>query len=143
MEKEQIVITNSARETEKEGEKFAGQIEVGDVIVLTGNLGSGKTTFVQGVAKGLSIKNRVISPTFVLVKRHRGKLAGQKINLYHIDLYRIEVGDVKNLVGDIFEDENGIFIFEWGEKGEVLNPGWNISFEISSEKRKIKILKNE
>ncbi|KKQ94881.1 MAG: Hydrolase, P-loop family, partial [Candidatus Levybacteria bacterium GW2011_GWA2_40_16] len=64
MEKETEFITKSARETEDLGQKLAHNFRIGNVVILTGELGAGKTTFVQGVAKGFLVKSRVISPTF-------------------------------------------------------------------------------
>lgn len=131
-------ITNSSEETEKLGEEFAKELIGGDIICLYGNLGSGKTTFVKGLAKGLGIKSRIISPTFVLIRQHR-------INfkfLYHIDLYRLENGeDIKGLgLEDLFKDKNSIIVIEWAEKlGELLPENRiDIFFEIlNEEKRKI------
>lgn len=139
---EKEFITHSARETEDLGSKLAHNFKIGDIIILTGELGAGKTTFVQGVAKAFNIKSRVISPTFILLRRHRGKFDRRKITLYHIDLYRLENSeDIKNLgLEDIFEDTNGIFFIEWGEKHEYLKASWAISFEIlGKDKRRITV----
>ena len=141
---EKEFISHSARETEDVGIRFAKNLEVGEIVILTGELGAGKTTFIQGVAHAFNIKNRVISPTFVLVRKHRGKIGTQKINLYHIDLYRLEsLNDIKNLgLPDIFEDPYGIFLIEWGEKHEDLRSNWQIKFKITGAKqRKIEIIK--
>src|SRR3989338_10864882 len=131
MEKETEFITKSARETEDLGQKLAHNFRIGNVVILTGELGAGKTTFVQGVAKGFLVKSRVISPTFLLVRKHQGKDNGEKINLYHIDLYRLESSEIKTLgLEEIFEDVNGIFLIEWGEKHENLKASWDINFKI-------------
>ena len=133
--------TDSAFATEVAGISFSKKLKPGDIVLLTGELGAGKTVFVQGVAKGLNIKSRVISPTFVLVRKHRGKIDKKKINLYHIDLYRLEnPSEIKNLgLEDIFEDISGIFLIEWGRKHEYLKFTWEVSIEISNGKRKINI----
>src|SRR3990170_3860814 len=92
-------ITRSARETEDLGAKLAHNFRRGNIIILTGELGAGKTTFVQGVAKTFNIKSRIISPTFIFVRKHKGRIknheslrqdSGQAriMNLYHVDLYR-------------------------------------------------------
>ncbi|HVZ12350.1 MAG TPA: tRNA (adenosine(37)-N6)-threonylcarbamoyltransferase complex ATPase subunit type 1 TsaE [Patescibacteria group bacterium] len=146
MEEKQKFVTASARETEEVGFNFGKKLAPGNLVILNGQLGAGKTTFVQGVAKSLSIKSRIISPTFVLVRRHRGKIGIKKINLYHIDLYRMEgVSDINSLgLDDIFEDVTGIFLIEWGEKHENLVSNWNVDINDSGEnKRLIQITKNE
>lgn len=134
----QRFITHSFRETEEAGSTFAKNLKAGDIVILSGELGAGKTTFVQGVAKALNIKSRIISPTFVLVRTHHGKISSQKINLYHIDLYRLEDSlDIKTLgLEDIFEDVNGIFLIEWGEKHENLKGTWEVKFKITSDKER-------
>ncbi len=143
---EKEFVTKSARETENLGEKFAHNFQIGDIVVLTGELGAGKTTFVQGVARAFNVKSRIISPTFILVRKHKGKLADKKLNFYHIDLYRLEgSSDIKNIgLEDIFEDAGGIFLIEWGEKHGSLKSSWEINFEhVGDDKRKIIIRKNE
>ena len=90
-------ITTTARQTQKLGENFARKILAGKnkgpvVIGLQGDLGSGKTTFLQGFAKGLGIKEKVLSPTFVIMKRFviPAKAGIQFQNFYHIDCYRLK-----------------------------------------------------
>jgi len=152
MEEKTIFVARSARETEDLGSKLTHNFRMGDIVVLTGELGAGKTTFVQGVAKALNVKSRIISPTFVLVRRHKINLKSQMSNLkttsqnlktlYHIDLYRLESSEeIENLgLEDIFEDTNGIFFIEWGEKHEALKASWEINFEILEKgKRRITI----
>lgn len=86
------------------------------IVGLTGELGAGKTTFVQGFAKGLGIKDKIISPTFVLIRQH--KIPNTKKVLYHIDLYRLEsMEDIKHLgIEEIIGDPNNIVLIEWAEK---------------------------
>ncbi len=142
---EKEFITRSARETEDLGQKLAYNFKPGNITVLTGPLGAGKTTFVQGVAKAFKIKSRIISPTFVLLRKHKGKLDKHKINLYHIDLYRLGGSEINNIgLKDVFEDSNGIFFIEWGEKHEKLKASWEINFEImGKDKKKITLKSNE
>lgn len=141
---EKEFISHSARETEYLGEKLAHNFAPGHIILLHGELGAGKTTFVQGVAKAFNVKSRIISPTFILVRKHRGKFDKQKINLYHIDLYRLESSEIKKLgFEETFEDPNGIFIIEWGEKHESLKSSWEISFEILGKDRRKIMLQHE
>ena len=153
---EKEFITHSARETEDLGSKLAHNFETGDIILLHGELGAGKTTFVQGVAKAFNIKSRVISPTFILLRKHKVNLKSQMSNLkttsqnlrtlYHIDLYRLEDSEeIKNLgLEETFEDPYGMFLIEWGEKHEALKASWEINFEIlGKDKRKITLRSNE
>ncbi len=109
--------TYSHRETKKLAEDLSYKITKG-VIALTGELGAGKTTFVQGFAKGLGIKDKIISPTFVLIRQH--KFPGEKKILYHIDLYRLE-GDIniRHLgIEEIMSNPDNLVLIEWAEKIE-------------------------
>ncbi|OGM76424.1 tRNA (adenosine(37)-N6)-threonylcarbamoyltransferase complex ATPase subunit type 1 TsaE [Candidatus Woesebacteria bacterium RIFOXYA1_FULL_40_18] len=135
-------ITKSASETKSLGEKIAVDLAISHqplVIALTGNLGSGKTTFVQGFAKGLGLKARIISPTFILMRKY-----GE--NFYHVDLYRLEgniESEVRNLgIEDIWKDPKNIVVIEWAEKIKKMIPKsaqW-IKFEnLGKDERKITI----
>lgn len=140
---EKIIITKSDKETQKLGFEFSKKITHPAVICLYGNLGSGKTTFTKGFAKGLGIKERIISPTFMLVRQHKGK---DKIIFYHVDLYRLNSKqEIKNLgLDEVFEDKNGIVVVEWAEriKDEKPKKRWDICFEHLKEKtRKITFAK--
>lgn len=107
-------ITNSEKETRNLAKKIAQEFKL-NIIALTGNLGSGKTTFVQGFAKGLGIKEKIISPTFVLIRQHQ--IPNFKKMLYHIDLYRLEGEiDIKQLgIADLL-NEDSLILIEWAEK---------------------------
>jgi len=123
----QVFITNSFTQTQNLGKKFAEKLKTGGILALYGNLGSGKTTFVQGLAKGLGIKQKIISPTFIIIRKYniRLKIKDLRINnFYHIDLYRIESEkDVKELgLEEILEDPNNIIAIEWPEKIEKILP---------------------
>lgn len=129
---EKDFIRKSARETEDLAERFAHNFKPGDIILLTGAFGAGKTTFVQGVARKFNVKSRVISPTFVLVRTHKGQIKGEDINFYHIDLYRIEGRDeIKELgLEEFFEDKDGISFVEWGGKFDIIKPSWEVIFHV-------------
>ncbi len=143
--KEKTLITKSSTETKDFARKFAKSLKGGDVLLLYGNLGSGKTTFVQGLAEGLGIKERIISPTFIIVREHKVMMndKGLMINkFYHIDLYRVQ--DSKDIEGlgikEILNDPNNIVAIEWAEKLELLPKGIKINFEyISENERRISI----
>ena len=147
MEKE-TYITENAGQTQKIANAFVKNIMPGDSILLEGELGSGKTTFVQGVARSLKIKSRIISPTFVLVRKHKILRSNdQKIRaLYHLDLYRIDNPEELSDLGlsEIFQDPYGVVFIEWGEKSQNSRFAWKISFKVlSKNKREIIIRKNE
>lgn len=106
-------VVNSLRETNKLAKKFAKILSGGEVILFHGDLGSGKTTFIKSVGKYLGIKEDITSPTFNIVKQY----AGKKLNLYHLDLYRIsDESELEMLgIGDILNDPNGVIMVEWAE----------------------------
>ncbi|MDD2731060.1 MAG: tRNA (adenosine(37)-N6)-threonylcarbamoyltransferase complex ATPase subunit type 1 TsaE [Candidatus Portnoybacteria bacterium] len=135
-------ITNSAKETQavarKIIEKLASQPrQEALVLAMEGELGAGKTTFVQGLAKALGIKEKVLSPTFVIMRRFK--------NLYHIDCYRLSGGkDLKELgFEEIIKNPKKIVVIEWAERVKNVLPKdavW-LKFEHEEkEKRRIKIL---
>jgi len=138
-------ISKSDKDTKLLGKKIAEGIKEGTVVALTGNLGSGKTTFVQGMAKGLGIKQRIISPTFIIMRKYEIK-KGQLRSFYHVDLYRLE-GNIKsellNLgIADIMKSGSFLVVIEWAEKAKDFLPEktiW-IDFEtIKDNERKIRI----
>ena len=131
-----VFITNNSKETQKLGFDFAKILKKGDVVCLIGALGSGKTTFVQGLAKGLGIKNRIISPTFVIVRSYKLEV----LSFYHVDLYRIErEKDVEGLgMGEIINSKNNIVIIEWAEKLGKFCPQKRIDINFFYEKDNIR-----
>lgn len=136
--------TNSPQETKKLASDFARKLKGGEIIALFGDLGSGKTTFVQGLAKGLGVKERITSPTFIILNLHKAK---KELELAHFDLYRLNnEADLEGIgATDYLGKKNIISVIEWSEKAKKLLPKntiW-ISFEhIDENKRKI-IFKNE
>lgn len=109
-----IYITNSNTETEKVGEELAKSLKGSTLLLLTGNLGSGKTTFVKGLAKGLGIEKNISSPTFILLRTYK---APNKTVLNHIDLYRLDKIDFNNFgLEDLIMNNNSITVIEWAEK---------------------------
>lgn len=144
-------ITKSAQSTFNLGKKIGNYLtsssERGDIVIcLYGELGSGKTTFIQGLAKGLGISHLVPSPTFIIV-RHYGLTTDRFSSFYHIDLYRLE--DEKELEGlglnGFFSDPASICAVEWAEKLKKYLPKKRIDirFEIiDTNKRKITIVPN-
>lgn len=112
--------TTSAAETKKIASSLAKKIKSGGIVALIGNLGAGKTTFSQGFAKGLGIKENLISPTFILMREyHLGGGSGRHLGkLYHIDLYRLEDPKQMENIGleEIFDNPKNIVLIEWAEK---------------------------
>lgn len=108
--------TRSADATREAGEAFAKVLRPGDVVLLVGRLGAGKTTFVQGVAKGLGVNERVTSPTFVMVRQHQCAPETGIKTLHHADVYRTEsLGEISDLdLGELVE-ESAVALVEWGD----------------------------
>lgn len=108
--------THSADETIAFGRELAPTLAGARMVVLTGDLGAGKTTLVKGIAEGLRAASQddVTSPTFTLIHEYRGP----KINLYHVDLYRIETLRELDTLGldELFADDQNLVLLEWGEK---------------------------
>ena len=131
-------ITQAYDETLALGAKFAQGLRRGDVVCLFGELGSGKTAFVKGMAKGLKIAPaRVHSPTFTLMNIYEGR-----VPLYHFDLYRIRAVDLFGLGYEEFFYGNGITAVEWSERLEGLLPEdhWHVTLaHAGDDKRSITI----
>lgn len=124
-------LSNSLTETQKIAREFAKILKGGEVVALYGELGTGKTVFVQAVAKQLGIKSRIKSPTFVLVRNY--PLPNKKnINLFHLDLYRLNsISDLKSIdINEIIEDRNNITFIEWAEKAKNYLPQKRINIYI-------------
>jgi tRNA threonylcarbamoyladenosine biosynthesis protein TsaE len=120
--------TISSAQTAKLAEMFAQNVKNKTVILLRGSLGSGKTTFAQGFAKGLGIEEIVNSPTFNIVKVYNY----EKNNLYHIDAYRLE-NNQKDIGLSEYINSPGIVIIEWPEFVLSIIPKNNISIEMINE----------
>jgi tRNA threonylcarbamoyladenosine biosynthesis protein TsaE len=120
--------TISSAQTAKLAEMFAQNVKNKTVILLRGSLGSGKTTFAQGFAKGLGIEEIVNSPTFNIVKVYNY----EKNNLYHIDAYRLE-NNQKDIGLSEYINSPGIVIIEWPEFVSNIIPKNNISIEMINE----------
>lgn len=163
-------ITKSPEETRRLGEKIAIDItgyklqekryRKGKAIILalSGDLGSGKTTFIQGFAEGLGLKQRIISPTFILMRKYHLELKTKNSKLrtttqnlklkyfYHIDLYRLEENietEVRNLgIEEIWSNSENVVAIEWAEKIKdwiPKNAKW-IKFEnVGEDERKISV----
>lgn len=128
--KEKVFITNSPKETQRLGRSFGKTLEKGVIVCLYGNLGFGKTTFIQGLAKGLGIKRRIISPTFIMVRSYKLGVG----SFYHVDLYRIENNEINGLgLEEILNDSGNITVIEWAEKLKNYLPEKRIDIKFSYE----------
>jgi len=117
----------TADDTRAIGRAIAPLFREGDAVVLTGELGAGKTTFVQGVAEGLDVEEAVSSPTFVLVKEYVGRLT-----IAHADIYRLErIQDVVDLGLDEIADGQALLLVEWGDAVEELLPDDRLRVELT------------
>jgi tRNA threonylcarbamoyladenosine biosynthesis protein TsaE len=107
-----LVRTASAGQTQALAEALAGLCRPGDVVVLAGEMGAGKTAFTQGFARGLGVTDPVTSPTFTIVREY----PGERLNLHHLDVYRLEqIREVLELgVGEML-DEDAVMVVEWGD----------------------------
>ena len=112
------LVSRSADDTRAAGEALAGTLGPGDVVALTGELGAGKTCFVQGVVHGLGATALATSPTFVLVNEYRGRVA-----IHHVDAYRTEsLTELVDLgLREVF-DGDGVTLVEWADKLRPLLP---------------------
>ena len=133
------IVSNSAEETRKIGMKLGKLAASGDVILLVGSLGAGKTCLTQGIARGLSIDEYTASPSFVLVREYQGKLP-----LYHIDLYRLDrIEEVAQLGLDDYLYGNGVCVVEWADKGLTVLPEDHLLIEmqvVSPLKRRLSFM---
>ena len=123
--------SNSVEETRRLGERMGDLLRAGDVVLLSGELGAGKTVFVQGVARGMGFDGSVSSKSFVLLGEYAGR-----VRLYHADLYRLEEPEE---VAELALDElsaDGVLVVEWPERaGEDVLPQEcvRVEFEVTGE----------
>jgi tRNA threonylcarbamoyladenosine biosynthesis protein TsaE len=124
---ETTVATSSEEETRALGERLGRCLRASDVVLLSGDLGSGKTRLAQGIGRGLECPGPVNSPTFVLVNEHVGRE-----RLFHADLYRIAgAGDLSEL-GLWDEAERGVLVVEWPDRAEGGLPAATLTVEIAT-----------
>ena len=127
--KEWKVVSDSPQKTKALAEMIGRAVTAGTLITLSGDLGAGKTTFTQGLAKGLDIDRKVTSPTFTIMKEYKGRLP-----LYHIDAYRLE-NITQDLGFEDYIDGDGVCVIEWANFIEYVLPDQllNIEFTINDD----------
>jgi tRNA threonylcarbamoyladenosine biosynthesis protein TsaE len=122
------ILTHGPEETQRVASELAATLGPGDVIALHGELGSGKTCFVQGIAKALGVQHGVTSPTFKLISEYPGT-----IKLYHVDLYRLRgESDARDLGLDEYLFGDGITAIEWAERLAHLLPARTIHVRMAA-----------
>jgi tRNA threonylcarbamoyladenosine biosynthesis protein TsaE len=117
---ERYIISNSPEATQHLGQSLAGYLRPGDNIILNGAIGSGKTLFTKGIARGLKVDRPeyVNSPSFVLVKEYEGR-----VNLYHFDLYRLDdIRDIEYIGVKEYLNGDGIVVIEWAQRMKGFMP---------------------
>lgn len=133
------IITNSLEETQKLAQEFAKRLRPGDIVAFSGELGAGKTSFIQGLAGGLGVSKKyyVNSPTFTILNVYEEG----KHPIYHYDWYRLgNDAEVTDLGFEEYMEGNGITVIEWAEKFPNLLPERTIWIKMSvigEEKRRI------
>ena len=132
------LATSSPEETDAAGERLGTTLGPGDVVALSGELGAGKTVFVQGLVRALGVTSGATSPTFVLVNEYRGRLP-----VHHVDAYRTaSLAELLDLGVEEMMDGDGVTVIEWAEKAAPLLPARTIHVHIDGvgdEPRAIRI----
>ncbi len=133
------IVSNGVKDTLGIGKLIAKNLRKGDIVCLFGQLGSGKTVLTKGIAQGLGIKkNRVISPSFVLIREHKSG----RLLLYHFDLYRLK--DPKDIMAIGYEEylyDDGVSVIEWADRLKYLLPREFLKIELflkPDSKRRLK-----
>lgn len=124
------IETETADRTRDVGRVIAGLLQPRDTVVLTGDLGAGKTTLVQGIGRGLGVKDHVASPTFTLVREYAGRL-----DVAHVDVYRLErVQDVVDLALDELGSPERVLLIEWGDAVQDLLPDDRLRVQLTTDR---------
>ncbi|MCL2521579.1 MAG: tRNA (adenosine(37)-N6)-threonylcarbamoyltransferase complex ATPase subunit type 1 TsaE [Erysipelotrichales bacterium] len=129
-------LTNNRLETESIGRKIGSILNKGDCILLTGDLGAGKTTLTKGIGKGLNIIKDINSPTFTIMKIYQGR-----VPLYHFDFYRLHNDSEDFDLADYIEGD-GVAVIEWPDNARSLLPDEYLLAELtylSDQSRKIRL----
>lgn len=132
-------ISHSAEETMSFAENLAKKLNIGDVIVLNGDLGSGKTKFTEGILKYFGLENEISSPTFTIVNEYNAT----NLNIYHFDVYRFADSSEFYAIGGEDYFSHGLSIVEWGKiiSDALPNEYIEINFEKSDKNDNYRLLK--
>jgi tRNA threonylcarbamoyladenosine biosynthesis protein TsaE len=134
--------TENSNQTQKLGQTLADELRGGEVICLSGELGAGKTTFTQGLLRGLGVEGPYTSPTFVIMKHYKN----QNNNIYHLDAYRVSGNDIIDLGWkEIAGDKSNVIIVEWADRiaGIIPKDALWIEFEWKDENRRKIVFKSK
>jgi tRNA threonylcarbamoyladenosine biosynthesis protein TsaE len=124
------IETETAGRTREVGEALAALLQPRDTVVLTGDLGAGKTTLVQGIGRGLGVEDHVASPTFTLVREYAGRL-----DVAHVDVYRLErIQDVVDLALDELGGPERVLLIEWGDAVVDLLPADRLRVQLTTDR---------
>jgi tRNA threonylcarbamoyladenosine biosynthesis protein TsaE len=128
------ILSTSEEETAEAGQRLAPELRAGDVVLLYGELGAGKTAFVRGLARGLgAAPEDVSSPTFTLIQQYTGARA----TLYHVDLYRLDSDEVEDLGLDELISGDGIVAIEWADRWRrPPSDGYRVRIDPAGEDRR-------
>ncbi len=132
-----VAATKSAEDTRELAAAVAGLVRSGDIVLLAGDLGAGKTTFAQGFGRALGVEGPITSPTFTLMRPYEGRL-----RLLHCDVYRLDhLQEILDLGITELVDDESVALVEWGDRAEaVLPPDFlevTISYGTSEEERRL------
>lgn len=132
--------THSAQETQRLAKKILKQLQGKNTVALYGQLGSGKTTFIQGLAKALGIKKRLVSPTYILMRSYPISHNLSYNSMLHLDLYRVSsAADLKSIdFEELIKDKNNLVVVEWAEKlnANQIKNSLKLKFKIISQNRR-------
>ena len=121
------LISHSQEQTQRLGIRLGELAQASDVLLLTGNLGSGKTCLTQGIAWGLGVKEYAFSPSFVIMREYHGRLT-----LYHLDFYRLDrIEEIADLGLDEYLYGKGVCVVEWAENGMAVLPEEHLLINLS------------
>lgn len=133
------MVSHSALETRQFGERLAAFLTPGDVVLLTGEMGAGKSVLARGIARGLGVEGAMPSPTFTYLQPYEGR-----VRLYHFDLYRLDDADTLYAMGlDEFIGGDGVALIEWPERCPEALPERNLTIRLDygrSEEERVLML---
>lgn len=141
---EHVITATSPADTQAAGAELAAQLCAGEVLLLRGDLGAGKTTFAQGIARGLGVEGPVQSPTFTLIAEYPAPRLGPAGHFIHVDLYRLEgPADLASIgLDEYFDCPACVTVIEWPDRAGTMTypPHWSVGLELTGgDARRISI----